>query len=148
LGVVANLTELTAKKRAAFCERLANGFSVTEGAKAIGVERATVYLWRKKEPEFAAQWEAALDKGTEHLEDEAVKRATEGKSDTLLIFLLKARRPNVYREKYEHKFDFSSSLARVLGEFRKLDSDGRAAVIAKAREHESNGRADATVRGS
>jgi hypothetical protein len=39
-----------------------------------------------------------LESGTEVLEDEALRRATTGGSDVLLIFLLKAKRPTVYRE--------------------------------------------------
>jgi hypothetical protein len=40
----------------------------------------------------------ALDTGTDLLEDEVLRRALEY-SDTLLIFLLKARRPAKYRER-------------------------------------------------
>jgi hypothetical protein len=42
-------------------------------------------------------WDAARESGTDLLEDCARRRAIE-RSDTLLIFLLKARRPHVYRE--------------------------------------------------
>jgi len=48
---------------------------------------------------FARAWKAALEFGTDRLEDEAVKRATKGKSDVLLIFMLKARRPEKFRDR-------------------------------------------------
>src|SRR4051812_3390061 len=67
---------------------------------------------------FALYVEQASQVATEHLEEEAYKRAVEGTqkavyqggelvgyhtetSDTLLIFLLKARAPEKYRDRYE-----------------------------------------------
>src|SRR5574337_1699712 len=67
-------------------------------------------------PDFSAAWDAALELGTDSLEDEAVRRAHEGTlkpvyqggkkvgtireySDTLLIFMLKARRPERFKER-------------------------------------------------
>jgi hypothetical protein len=68
-------------------------------------------------PEFAADWQSALDRGCDALEDEAVRRGCEGYlkpifhqgkevgaireySDLLLIFMLKARRPATFRDNY------------------------------------------------
>lgn len=49
---------------------------------------------------FAAEWDEAVDEGTDVLEDVAFRRAVDG-SDRLLIFLLKARRPEKFRDGYE-----------------------------------------------
>jgi len=51
----------------------------------------------KQTSSFAAEVAAAKEAGTEFLEDVARKRAVES-SDTLLIFLLKARKPEMYRD--------------------------------------------------
>jgi hypothetical protein len=50
------------------------------------------------DPAFAAQAEDAIEAGTDELEDVARQRAKDA-SDTLLIFLLKARRSEKYRER-------------------------------------------------
>ena len=84
--------------RQAFLTALAAGQSVTAAAEAAGIDRKTAYRWRDAQPDFAASWEDALEDGTDHLEDEALRRAFAG-SDLLLIFLLKARRPKKYRER-------------------------------------------------
>lgn len=66
-------------------------------AKAAGIERNSVYWARAHSPEFAAEWELALADAVDRLEAEAWKRAL-SISDTLLIFLLKAHRPALYRD--------------------------------------------------
>src|SRR5690349_20966768 len=70
---------------------------VTQAAIEAGIHRNTAYFERQRDPEFAKEWEEALDRGVDMLEDVAKKRAFEG-SDVLLIFLLKAHRPEKYRE--------------------------------------------------
>jgi hypothetical protein len=52
--------------------------------------------WRDDDPSFAAEWLDAAEAGIDLLEDEARRRAMAG-SDLLLIFLLRNRRPDVYR---------------------------------------------------
>lgn len=76
---------------------------VQEAAKKAGVGKATVYRHKASNPTFAAAWDEVEEWTTQQLEQVAVKRAVDG-SDLLLIFLLKARRPHIYREtmKVEH----------------------------------------------
>src|SRR5690242_20573713 len=94
--------KLTPDARERFCSVLADGGSVTAGAGAIGVSRAALYLARANDPEFAAAWDEAVERGTDVLEDEAVKRARNS-SDTLMIFLLKARRPDKFKDRTAHE---------------------------------------------
>lgn len=101
------------QRRAAFIEALASGATVTDAAKAAGVAREPLYRWRKEDPEFAAEWEAAYSTGADVLVAEARRRAVKGVaepvyhmgkvvgtvqrySDTLLMFLMKARAPEQY----------------------------------------------------
>lgn len=86
--------------KAAFLKRLSETGNVTEAAEYVSVERSNVYKERYRDPTFAVAWDEAKRLGVESLEDEAIKRAIEGKSDTLLIFLLKAAKPEKYRENY------------------------------------------------
>jgi hypothetical protein len=81
-----------------FLRSLEAGCTVDEAAKSANAGRRTVYRWRENDEKFAKAWDRALDRGTSVLEDIALERAKE-KSDTLLIFLLKSRRPDVYAER-------------------------------------------------
>jgi hypothetical protein len=70
---------------------------VALGCRAAGISRTQAYRERQQNPRFAGDWADAEEDATEVLEAEARRRAM-STSDTLLIFLLKARRPSVYRE--------------------------------------------------
>lgn len=59
---------------------------------AAGISKSHAYELRQRDEDFALRWADAIEEGTERLEEEARRRAMDG-SDTLLIFLLKARRP-------------------------------------------------------
>lgn len=90
--------EVRANAQRMFIEQLTCGETVTNAAKLARIDRKTAYNWRETDQVFADAWDGALEVGTEKLEKEATRRALES-SDTLLIFLLKARRPNVYRDR-------------------------------------------------
>lgn len=89
---------------------------MSESAKRAGVSRQAAYVQRETSPEFAAAWDDAIEQGIEALELEVRRRALDGceepvvsqgeiiattrkYSDTLAIFLLKAHRPDRYRER-------------------------------------------------
>jgi transposase-like protein len=108
-------TKRTAEKEQILLDMLSTGKSVYKAASAAGIARSTAYEWRDSDPEFKARWDEALEAGIDAMEDEAHRRAVEGVdkpvfyqgevcgevreySDTLLIFQLKARRPEKYRE--------------------------------------------------
>jgi hypothetical protein len=104
------------EKRAKFLAKLAEGASIHAAAAAATIGRSTAYEWRDADPKFAKAWDDAVEAGTDALEDEAVRRAYSGTdelvfyqgqqcgvirrySDTLLIFMLKARRPEKFKER-------------------------------------------------
>lgn len=114
----------TPKKREAFLSALALTGNVSEAAAACAIGRTAAYDWRRDDETFAADWDAALDEAADRMEREAFRRAVEGTekpvfgslgqgrgsgevgrireySDTLLIFLLKAARPEKFRERTE-----------------------------------------------
>lgn len=76
---------------------LADTGNVTKAAKGVRIARQTVYSYRAKRADFAERWAEAEELGANALEDEARRRAFAG-SDTLVIFLLKAHKPDKYRE--------------------------------------------------
>jgi hypothetical protein len=89
---------MSTNKKAKFLHLLADLGNITLAALGAGLGRRTVYGWRKKDPDFAAAWDDALEIGADALEDEARRRAMAG-SDLLLIFLLKGAKPHIYRER-------------------------------------------------
>ena len=102
-----------------FLEILRSTGNVSAAAEEAGITRRAAYKARSKSQKFAAQWDEAIDRAIERLELEARRRAYTGVekgvyyrgqrvdtvreySDQLLIVLLKAHKPEKYRERYEH----------------------------------------------
>ena len=110
-------TKRTAKAANTILSTLSDGLSIAAACSAAGIGRTMFFEWRRDDPEFAEQCEAAIEQGTDKLEDIARQRAAEG-SDTLLIFLLKGRRPDKYRENIRQSIDMDvkGALTVVIGE--------------------------------
>ncbi len=68
----------------------------------------------------------ALDQSVEDLEAEARRRAREG-SDVLLIFLLKANRPEKYRERHEVRHTGGTTVQIIEETVDAPDGTGEAA---------------------
>jgi hypothetical protein len=113
---MANFTKFTQERQKEFLDRIAAGWSITDGAEHAGVTPRTIYVHKTKDAAFAEAMGDALESGSDVLEDEARRRAVDGVtkpvyyqgvecgavqeySDSLLQFLLKARRPEKYRER-------------------------------------------------
>ena len=104
--------------QARFLESFRVYANISAACRVAGVSRPTIYEWQEHDEQFAAEFKLAEVASTESLEREAYRRAVEGVdkpvfqgkelvgtireySDTLLIVLLKARRPDVYRERLD-----------------------------------------------
>lgn len=111
-----------AQRKKAFLESFAIMGNVSAACRAAGVPRRTLYSWLERDEQFTAAYRQAEIESTECLEAEAFRRAHDGVtsetpiirdgkvidtvvetkySDTLLIFLLKARNPAKYRERVQ-----------------------------------------------
>lgn len=105
--------------QAPFIKRLSETGNITAACRKAKISRQRAYEVKDQDEVFAAAWKDALETATELLELEARRRAEEGflepifhqgqqvgaarkYSDTLLIFLLKAHKPNTYRDRIEH----------------------------------------------
>jgi hypothetical protein len=106
-----------AKTKRTFLDNLAKAGTITAAADLTGVDRQTVYNWRNKDKKFASDMAAALDNSTQILEDEAYRRAM-GKSDLLLMFLLKSRDPK-YRDRQETNLNVDITISNQIIEARK-----------------------------
>lgn len=89
----------------AFLHMLAQMPVVRAAIQHAGIEPSTAYRARDKSPEFARQWDEALQQGVQAGELEAWRRARglnlgegERPSDVLLIFMLKAHGGEHYRD--------------------------------------------------
>lgn len=89
--------------RGVFLATLKGTGSVMLSCQAAHVSRTAAYKLRTQNQTFRKQWQEAENDAIETLEAIARKRASES-SDVLLIFLLKAHRPDKYRDvvKVEH----------------------------------------------
>lgn len=137
----------------AFLTVLSETGNVTKAAESAGVARNTPYMLAKVHADFQEAWDSALEVACDALEAEARRRAYEGVkrkkfdkgepvidpetgqqyieyeySDTMLIFLMKACRPDKYRERYDHKHEVTGKgggpikheHSVSIDEFRKL----------------------------
>jgi hypothetical protein len=106
-----------------FIEALRNSGNVRASCQAAGITRRAVYKVRERSEEFARQWDEALEEAIDSLEAAAWRRARDGVtrhepimyqgqkvsekviteySDALMTLLLKAHRPEKFRERVEH----------------------------------------------
>lgn len=107
-----------ASKKERYLRAIALAGTLTAGCKAARVSPHTVYQWREMDDSFVFSEREAQSAFADALEQEAVRRAWHGidkpvyqggelvghireYSDSLLIFTLKAVRPEKYRDRYD-----------------------------------------------
>ena len=122
---MANRKKFTDHARQNFLMALRETANVSEAARRAGISRRRAYDVRDVDPVFAAAWKDAVETAIDTLEAEAwrrgkegwdepvfyrgeIQRDAEGKpvtirkySDRMLELLLKAHRPEKYRERYD-----------------------------------------------
>lgn len=127
--------QVSARKRR-FLKAFRYNANVSAAARAAGVARQTCYKWRKDDPEFAALMDEAEQESIDRLEERAFQLAYEGTtrmvvsagkhlgdeveySEGMISMLLKARRPNVYkdRQSVEHSGEIRT-IQDLLSEIR------------------------------
>lgn len=125
-----------------FLETLEKCGNISQAAKASGLTRQTLYARREKNAAFAQAWDEAMTTAIDSLEAEAWRRARDGVpeylvtgkglvvdqngepimqnrySDTLLTTLLKAHRPERYKDRSSVDMNVTGSLAERLDEAR------------------------------
>lgn len=76
------------KRKKIFIELLSETGVVTDACKGSKIPRRTAYHYFKSDAEFAAAWGDAIETAHDRLRSRARRRAKEGKSNKLLIYLL------------------------------------------------------------
>lgn len=121
------MTTFSEGLKAVFLDELRDTANVTLAARAAGVSPGTVYKHRRDDVLFAERWDEAIGEAVDMLEHEAHRRAFKGTqepvfyqgeevgyvnkySDSLAMFLLKAHRPDKYRERSEVKQEISGGM--------------------------------------
>jgi hypothetical protein len=126
---------LTRERQEWFLKALAETGIVSAAVEIAGTSRTRVYELRKRNPGFAAGWEEAEERAADALEAEAWRRAVDGVqeplvsggkvvrdddgrpiairrySDALMIALLKARRPDRFKDRAVVEHDITDNLA-------------------------------------
>jgi hypothetical protein len=144
--------------RETFLMELAETGMVSRAAEAAGVSRSTVYNERERNDGFAERWADIDEVVIESLEEEALRRARDGVEEplvsagklvttvrrfdsSLLMFLLKAKRPHIYRERVDIAHSGEVKGGKVV--FVAPDADekraGVAAILAEAGAVNGNG---------
>jgi hypothetical protein len=115
---------------------LANSANIRLACDAANIARKTAYNHRKRNPAFAEAWDIALEEAIDVLEAEAWRRSVKGVersvyyqgikietskefSDILLMFLMKAHRPERYRDNFD-----AAKLLDILASVRNGSSNG------------------------
>ena len=110
------------RRKHAFLESYRQWANISYACEQSGVARPNVYWWQEHDEQFALDFKLAGEQATERLEKEAWRRSVEGTpyertsywhgepvgtdrkieySDQLMMLLLRARRPDLYREKVD-----------------------------------------------
>lgn len=96
-----------------FLDALTECGMVTASCDRAGISRSSLYSARDRDPEFHQAWEDVNERATEELEKIALKRAAD-QSDQLMSFMLRAKRPSVYRDNQRIEISGTLSLEQVL----------------------------------
>jgi len=98
--------------QAGFLQKIQQTGIVRLATHAVGIDRSTPYVRARRDPGFAAAWAAAEQDSIDVLEAEARRRALVS-SDALLMFLLRAHRPERYRDTLDVRLDVRREAERV-----------------------------------
>lgn len=115
---MANRRKFTNRARKRFLLVLSEQANVSAACRAVGISNRCAYDHKNDDPEFAKMWADAVEVAVDKLEQEAWHRATHGvekpivhkgevvgivrePSDRLTELLLKAHRPEKYRDRVE-----------------------------------------------
>lgn len=131
------------QRQGIFLRALAQGETMARALAQAGIaSRQTINAWREKDADFAAAYTEAMENASDLLEAEARRRAVDGVeeplhyqgqifahvrrySDPLLLALLKATRPEKFKDRVEHSGSVEVNLAERLARGRARTGSGQ-----------------------
>ena len=93
-----------ARWQAVFLRALRHNPNVTAAFRAAHISNFTAYKYREQDEAFAAKWNEALDASVDEVEETAFRIAKDG-DNQMIQFVLKAFRPERYRETSRMEID-------------------------------------------
>jgi hypothetical protein len=116
-----------------FIESLSEGATFTKACEGVGINRTTIWNWRREDEIFDNEINFVLDSRIQDVEDALFKNATENNNVTAQIFWLKSRGGGRWRDKPEIKSPGETDLSELTDEEldELLDLAGRAAETLK-----------------
>lgn len=149
-----------------FLSAVMQGASVRGAVKAARIHITLPYKRRIDDEAFRKAWKEAAEVGTEQMEQEAARRAYHGTckpvyykgvkcgfvreySDTLMMFLLKGRKPEVYRDGVEDsaaRGSFVLNISVVPAEIKPVEESQliEVQVVADSNQQDGAGIAETT----
>lgn len=117
--------------RPLFVEAIRNTGNIRAACQKAGISRQAAYKQRSKANGFMREWDEAMDDAIDLLEAKAWQRATAvvESSDTMLIFLLKSHRREVYGDTMRHGGE-SGNPVRIVIDFGDNGTTAKALAIA------------------
>ena len=142
------LASWTPKKKLEFLTMVAAGWTVLAAAAKVGLSQSAVYELRSRDEAFRAGMEQAYEDSTALLEGVAFRKASgwiEVKIDKdgnayevsrydpiLLMFLLKARKPKMYRDQVDVNINEKRHILLELVQLEKDEATGRLMMVDEA----------------
>lgn len=142
--------DLTPKQKTDFLRKLRiTAGNVSKAVAIVGISRTAVYEFRNSNADFRQAWDDVIDQVCDAAEEELYRRAVKGTlepvfykgvkiasirkfSDRAIELLLKAKRPNVYRERLDINNQIFGSLdvnVETAIEFVYGDADGPGDIV-------------------
>lgn len=117
----------TQLKQKFLAKLLSSAGNVSKAAKAAGISRANAYIHRESDADFKQAWDDIIQQVADAMEEELYRRSVKGYqepvfyrgkmvakirkfSDRLLEVGLKAKRPELYRERFDINQNVAGSL--------------------------------------
>ncbi|MBA7656694.1 hypothetical protein ES703_64621 [subsurface metagenome] len=110
------------QQKRAFLESLKSGVSIKEASDAAGIDRTTVWLWRKKWKGFDNKILSIIDSRTQTVEDALYTSALKG-NVAAQIFWLKNRAKDRWKDRIEHEVEGKMKIEPLIVRLVKDDDD-------------------------
>jgi hypothetical protein len=120
------LTKFTLQAKERFLEVLEDTCTVKTACEAVGISRNLAYTHRKEDLAFKRDWDAAIERALDALLGTAYTRATDEKSDQVLITLLRFRYGDQMRERLAIQVEQTTGLDPDA--LLRMGADDRAAL--------------------
>lgn len=126
------------RQKRAFLESLKSGVTIKDASEKAGIDRTTVWLWRKKWKGFDNKIFSIIDSRTQTVEDALYGSALSG-NVAAQIFWLKNRAKDRWKDKQEYDVKHSGEIDSKLTYILEMEDKELDKIIDKYTKKEVNG---------